>query len=114
MAFVAAAPPPRAAADEVIPTPLADRILIRPSPSAQATASGLLLAASEAARPTTGTVVAVGPGLTYTTGVGKEPMPVAVGDHVLWDQYDGLELAVPGVEGGKLISVRARNLAVSW
>lgn len=107
------APPPRMA-EEVVPVATSDRILIRPTPAAQATPSGLLLTTGAATdRPTTGTVIAVGPGLTYTTGEGKEPMPVRVGDHVLWDQYDGLEMAVPGVEG-KLVSVRARNLAAYW
>lgn len=108
-----AATPPRMA-EEVVPVATSDRILIRPTPAAQATPSGLLLTTGAATdRPTTGTVIAVGPGLTYTTGEGKEPMPVRVGDHVLWDQYDGLEMAVPGVEG-KLVSVRARNLAAYW
>lgn len=98
---------------ETVLHPSSDRILIRPTEAVKTTASGLLLSAGSAERPTTGTVIAVGPGLTYTTGEGKEPMPVNVGDHVLWDLYDGLDLEVPGIDG-KVISVRARNLAAYW
>lgn len=109
----ATAATPLRMAEEIVPKATSDRILIRPTEAAKATASGLLLSTGSAERPTTGTVIAVGPGLTYTTGEGKEPMPVRVGDQVLWDQYDGLEMTVPGMDG-KLISVRARNLAAYW
>ncbi|GAB0495862.1 hypothetical protein MMPV_007170 [Pyropia vietnamensis] len=109
----AAVAAPLRMAKEIEPNATSDRILIRPTPATKATASGLLLATGSEERPTTGTVIAVGPGLTYTTGEGKEPMPVRIGDHVLWDQYDGLEVTVPGMSG-KVISVRARNLAAYW
>lgn len=109
----AAAATPLRMAEGIMPIATSDRILIRPTEAVKATTSGLLLSTGSAERPTTGTVIAVGPGLTYTTGEGKEPMPVRIGDQVLWDQYDGLEMTVPGMDG-KLVSVRARNLAAYW
>lgn len=70
--------------------PLADRVLIEPTPVEQKTASGIIIPDSAKEKPLQGTVIAAGNGKT------DEPMTVKVGDTVLYGKYAGTELNVDG------------------
>jgi len=70
--------------------PLADRVLIEPTPVEQKTASGIIIPDSAKEKPLQGTVIAAGNGKT------DEPMTVKVGDTVLFGQYSGTEIKLDG------------------
>ncbi|MDA8596045.1 MAG: co-chaperone GroES [Flavobacteriaceae bacterium] len=72
--------------------PLADRVLIEPSPAETKTASGLIIPDSAKEKPLQGVVVAVG------KGTKDHEMTVQVGDTVLYGKYAGTELKHDGVE----------------
>lgn len=67
--------------------PLNDRVVIKPEPKEEVSASGIILPdSSRKDRAEQGTVVAVGPG-SYDSGK-RQPMSVAVGDTVLFSTYE--------------------------
>jgi chaperonin GroES len=70
--------------------PLADRVLIEPTPAEEKTSSGLIIPDTAKEKPLKGTVVAAGPGKT------DEPMTVKVGDSVIYGQYSGTEIKLDG------------------
>ena len=70
--------------------PLADRVVVEPSPAETKTASGLIIPDSAKEKPQEGTVVAVG------NGKKDEPLTVKVGDKVLYGKYAGTELKLEG------------------
>lgn len=70
--------------------PLADRVLIEPSPAEQTTASGIIIPDSAKEKPLKGKVIAAGNGKT------DEPITVKVGDEVLYGQYSGTEIKLNG------------------
>lgn len=70
--------------------PLADRVLIEPSPAETTTASGIIIPDTAKEKPQKGTVVAVGPGTK------DEPTTLKVGDTVLYGKYAGTELKLEG------------------
>lgn len=70
--------------------PLADRVVIKPSPAETKTASGIIIPDSAKEKPQEGEVVAVG------TGKKDEPMTVKIGDKVLYGKYAGTELKLNG------------------
>lgn len=70
--------------------PLADRVVIEPSPAETKTASGIIIPDSAKEKPQEGTIVAVGPGKK------DEPLTVSVGDKVLYGKYSGTELKLEG------------------
>lgn len=70
--------------------PLADRVLIEPSPAEQVTASGIIIPDTAKEKPLKGKVIAVG------TGKADEPMTVKVGDSVMYGQYSGTEIKMNG------------------
>lgn len=70
--------------------PLADRVLIEPSPAEEKTASGIIIPDTAKEKPLKGTVVAVG------NGKKDEPMTVKKGDSVLYGQYSGTEIKLDG------------------
>lgn len=70
--------------------PLADRVLIEPTPAETKTASGIIIPDSAKEKPQRGTVIAVG------KGTKDEPMTVKVRDIVLYGKYAGTELSVDG------------------
>jgi len=70
--------------------PLADRVLIEPSPAEQKTASGIIIPDTAKEKPLTGKIVAAG------NGKQDEPMTVKVGDVVLYGQYSGTEIKLDG------------------
>lgn len=70
--------------------PLADRVLIEPTPAEEKTASGLIIPDTAKEKPLKGTVVAVG------NGKKDEPMTVKVGETVIFGQYSGTEIKIEG------------------
>ncbi len=77
--------------------PLADRVVIKPSPAEEKTKGGIILPDTAKEKPVMGEVVAVGPG--KVTDDGKKILPeVKVGDKVLYGKYSGTEVTVDGEE----------------
>jgi len=72
--------------------PLADRVLVEPSPAETTTASGIIIPDTAKEKPQRGKVVAVG------AGKKDEPMTVQAGDTVLYGKYSGTEITVDGKE----------------
>ncbi|MBS1645413.1 MAG: co-chaperone GroES [Bacteroidetes bacterium] len=71
-------------------TPLHDRVVVKPNPAEEKTASGIIIPDTAKEKPMRGTVVAVGPGKP------DEPTTVKVGDVVLYGKYAGTEINVDG------------------
>ncbi|MEX1027033.1 MAG: co-chaperone GroES [Candidatus Paceibacterota bacterium] len=70
--------------------PLGDRVVVRPLPADEKTASGLFIPDTAKEKPQKGTVVAVGPG-KVENGT-KVDMTVTEGDTVLYGKYSGTEI----------------------
>ena len=70
--------------------PLADRVLIKPSPAEEKTASGIIIPDTAKEKPLEGEIVAIGKGKP------EEPMTVKVGDKVMYGQYAGTEIKLSG------------------
>jgi chaperonin GroES len=70
--------------------PLADRVLIEPSPQEERTASGIIIPDTAKEKSLKGKIVAAGNGKV------DEPMTVKVGDTVLYGQYSGTEIKLDG------------------
>jgi chaperonin GroES len=77
--------------------PLADRVVIKPSPAEEKTKGGIILPDTAKEKPVVGEVVAVGPGKVADDGK-KIPMEVKAGDKVLYGKYSGTEVTVDGEE----------------
>lgn len=83
---------------------LGNRVLITPTPIDEKTPGGILIPDSAKTDKAEGTVVAVGPGTV------KFPMPVKVGDVVLYGKYAGAKLPYNGedyliMNDGDLIAI---------
>lgn len=70
--------------------PLADRVLILPSPAEEVTASGIIIPDSAKEKPLQGTVVAAG------AGTADEKMELKEGDTVFYGKYAGTEIEYQG------------------
>lgn len=70
--------------------PLADRVLVKPTPAEEVTVSGIIIPDSAKEKPLKGTVLAVG------NGTKDEEMVVKEGDTVLYGKYAGNEIEVEG------------------
>ena len=68
--------------------PLGDRVIIKQDETEEKTSSGLYLAGDSKEKPQTGDVVAVGEGRRDKEGE-LIPMPVKVGDRVVFSKYGG-------------------------
>lgn len=77
--------------------PLADRIVIKPSPAEEKTKGGIILPDTAKEKPVVGEVVAAGPGRKADDGK-LVPMEVKVGDKVLYGKYSGTEVTFDGQE----------------
>lgn len=77
--------------------PLADRILVKPSPAEEKTASGIIIPDTAKEKPMQGEVVAVGSGRISDEGK-VSPLELKVGDKVLYGKYSGTEVTIDGVE----------------
>lgn len=70
--------------------PLADRVLIKPAPAEEKTASGFIIPDSAKEKPLRGEVLAAG------NGTKDETMVLKAGDQVLYGKYAGTELEIDG------------------
>ena len=77
--------------------PLADRIVVKPSPAEEKTASGIIIPDTAKEKPQEGEIVAVGKG--RITDDGKEiALELKVGDKILYGKYSGTEITIAGEE----------------
>ena len=77
--------------------PLGDRVIIKQDEAEERTAGGLVLAHDSKEKPQSGTVLAVGEGKLDKDG-NLVPVPVKVGDKVIYGKYGGTEITVDGEE----------------
>ena len=77
--------------------PLADRVLVKPSPAEEKTASGIIIPDTAKEKPMQGEIVAVGKGRTSDDGK-LLPLELKVGDKVLYGKYSGTEVTIDGNE----------------
>lgn len=70
--------------------PLADRVLIQPTPAEEVTMAGIIIPDSAKEKPLRGTVLAVG------NGTKDEEMILKAGDQVLYGKYAGTEIENDG------------------
>ena len=75
--------------------PLHDRVVIRAQDSETRSPGGIVIPDNAKEKPTTGIVLAVGPG-RVTEGGTAVPMTVTVGQTVLYGQYSGQKIRVNG------------------
>ncbi|MEO6832246.1 MAG: co-chaperone GroES [Chitinophagaceae bacterium] len=71
-------------------TPIHDRVVVKPNPAEEKTASGIIIPDTAKEKPMRGTVIAVGPGKP------DEPTTVKEGDNVLYGKYAGTEISIDG------------------
>lgn len=86
--------------------PLGDRVIIKQDETEEKTSSGLYLAGESKEKPQTGAVIAVGEGRRDKDGE-LIPMPVKVGDHVVFSKYGNNEITCDGEE---VLIVRADDI----
>ena len=86
--------------------PVGDRVIIKPDEAETTTASGLYIASEAKEKPTTGVVLAVGDGKLDKDGK-HLPMPVEVGDKVIYGKFGGTEVTVDGED---VLILRADDL----
>ena len=75
--------------------PLADKVIIQPTPREEMTKTGIVLPDTAKEKPQEGTVLAVGPGAFDEDGE-RMPMDVKEGDRVLYAKYAGTEFKQDG------------------
>ena len=81
--------------------PLADRVLIQPTPAEEVTVAGIIIPDSAKEKPLKGTVLAVGPGTK------DETMELKAGDTVLYGKYAGTEVEL---DGEKVLVMRQSDI----
>ena len=86
--------------------PLGDRVIIKQDDAEQTTAYGLYIAQETKEKPSSGVVLAVGEGKVSDAGE-RLPMPVAVGDRVVYGKFAGQEIEN---EGEKVVILRADDI----
>ncbi|MGM0213455.1 co-chaperone GroES [Enterococcus sp. AZ109] len=77
--------------------PLGDRVILEVAQEEEKTVGGIVLASAAKEKPQTAKVVAVGEGNVLDNGE-KSPMPIAVGDTVMFEKYAGTEVKYDGTE----------------
>ena len=86
--------------------PLGDRVIVKQDEAEETTASGLFIASESKEKPTSGVVLAIGDGKLDKNG-NMVPVPVKVGDHVVYGKYTGTTITMDGEE---VIILRADEL----
>ena len=86
--------------------PLGDRVIVKADEAEEQTASGLFLASEAKEKPQTGIVIAVGEGKPDKDG-NLVPVPVNVGDKVIYGKYGGTEVKY---EGEEVLILRADDI----
>ena len=71
-------------------TPLHDRVIVKPAPTEEKTAGGIIIPDTAKEKPQKGTIMAAGPGKK------DEPVMVKPGDNVLYGKYSGTEIQING------------------
>jgi chaperonin GroES len=82
-------------------TPLHDRVIVKPGPTEEKTAGGIIIPDTAKEKPQHGIVVAAGPGTK------DEPSTVKTGDTVLYGKYAGTEIQI---DGESLLILRESDL----
>src|SRR5436305_13266875 len=77
--------------------PLGDRVVVKPKPNDERTASGIVLPDTANEKPQEGSVLSVGPGRVLDSGK-RVDMDVQAGDSVLFAKYAGTEVKLDGDE----------------
>lgn len=72
--------------------PSGDRLIVLPLPAEEKTKSGIIIPEQAKDKPSRGTVVSVGPGLT------DKPMEYKAGDKIIYSKYAGTELVLDEVD----------------
>jgi chaperonin GroES len=75
--------------------PLADRVVVKPAPAEEKTASGIIIPDTAKEKPMMGEIVAAGKGKTSDDGK-FVAMELKVGDKVLYGKYSGTEVTIEG------------------
>jgi chaperonin GroES len=78
--------------------PLSNFVLVKVREAKEQTLGGIILPDQAKEKPTAGSVVSVGPGKTHQDTNVVIPMPVSVGDGVLYGKYDGSKIDYNGEE----------------
>lgn len=86
--------------------PLGDRVIVKADEAEETTASGLFIASEAKEKPQSGVVLAVGVGKPDKDG-NLVPVPVKVGDKVVYGKFGGQEIKVDGED---LLILRADDL----
>ena len=86
--------------------PLGDRVIVKADEAEETTASGLFIASEAKEKPQSGVVLAVGAGKPDKDGH-LVPVPVKVGDKVVYGKFGGQEIKVDGED---LLILRADDL----
>jgi chaperonin GroES len=86
-------------------SPLADRVVIRPSEETETMRGGLYIPDTAKEKPQQGEIIAVGPG-RFEEGK-RVPMDLKVGDKVLYGKYSGTEVTI---EGAHVIILRESDV----
>lgn len=81
--------------------PLADRVLVNPTPAEEVTMAGIIIPDSAKEKPLKGTVLATG------EGTKDESMVVKEGDTVLYGKYAGTEIEI---DGNKYLIMRQSDI----
>lgn len=81
--------------------PLADRVLISPTPAEEVTAAGIIIPDSAKEKPLRGTVISTG------NGTKDEEMVIKAGDEVLYGKYAGTEV---DLDGEKVLVMRQNEV----
>ncbi len=77
--------------------PLADRVVVEPSPAEETSKGGIILPDTAKEKPQQGKVAAVGEGKISDSG-NLVKMTVKVGDQVLYGKYSGTEVTIDGTD----------------
>lgn len=78
--------------------PLSNFVLVKVREARAQTLGGIVLPDQAKEKPTEGTVVATGPGKLHLDTNVRIPMPISVGDGVLYGKFDGSKVEYDGVE----------------
>uniref|UniRef100_A0A7S0J0F3 20 kDa chaperonin, chloroplastic n=1 Tax=Calcidiscus leptoporus TaxID=127549 RepID=A0A7S0J0F3_9EUKA len=90
--------------------PMRDRALVEVAEIATETASGIALAVGDEEQPTLGQVVKIGDGRLTSMG-DLQPLPISIGDHVLYGKFSGTDTTL---EGKKYKIVFASDCLGKW
>ncbi len=77
--------------------PLGDRVLVKRTEGGETTSGGIVIPTTAKEKLNEGLVCAAGPGLTNKDGA-LIPLPVKVGDKIVYGKYSGNELKLDGEE----------------